>query len=1384
MSRRRSVLLAAVAAVGLIAPASWIRADSATWNATTGGLWSDTTKWNGGVPADGAGFTASFVANITSDQTVTLDQDRTIGGLTFTDATTASSNWILAPGSGPFKLTLDVSTGPAILNVTNQAATINAVLTTADTDVVQKNGGGILVLSQQNTFANGMVLNGGTTRISANSTVDGGGALVSGPLGTGTVTLNAGATLQDNNAARTLQNSLLIAGNSTISSSGTSNLTFNSAGLTTPATIGIGASGLTLTVNNTTTFSNQIVSTNGLTKAGSGRLVLNADNSSTWGGSAVLTVSGGTLQLNAANNAPQASGRTVVAAAGGTITPGGSLTVGDLLSRVSLSSGGVVAIGAATSQAIDLTGFTALRLGSTGAFTYSGTFTPNDPNVYRLGGGGGTLTFGPQITGAGVSVNIGNNGTASGAVILSNAANDFGGGIIIDSGQLHLDTADGTPGNASKLGLVPAASSPNITVQNGGLVRYTNAAASLDVNRGLVLGAGGGGIDTFGRSFTFTNAITGAGGFIKDGPGTLTLPSGLPGGGPHIVRGASTTVNSVLDLGGTDLTASSLVMTGTTSNNTNFSSLTNVDSLTVNGTVTLGTNSRAAITLNTGGELRFVGGSNTIDIGNRTQSVTQGGYLTTVDASAASLVEISGANVRLGHSTATNDGTQLGLLILPTAANTTSTINVNTGGTLLVGGSGNNGGITGRIRLGGGVTSIIAPTIQLNAEKTSGFISFNDGAATPTYISGGVLSLGGLSGGRVNITAGYNTSNNTGTASRSAIDTFGGSLTGPGGAAQIGTLTLGGYNRGGGAGGGVGIFLVDGADSAADINAVTLATIGGSGSLTAANTGGNLVVNNGAVRVNNHITNSQAGSSSRVWVFGGSLTMTAANRNIGQTNALLDVSIVGGTLVNADNISTTAATGFNHSGGVLARDVAGTTAIVGSNYNIGSVAPSVLLGAANGPTYGAPAVGGSTIRLDSSSGGGARAVTAPALARTAGGTLNIVPVAGSLGVNEKVTFTTDPATIATSVGGVSMVPAFVVAQVSAADPAGHFLTHSAAAGLTPITYSAATDVNTAGSTDVFNATSPQVLTGNRTVLALRAGATVDTGPFSLTVGSGTDPAGVILNGTSLAGVVNFGAREAVVYGGGNSAVSATFSGTGGLTIFGSGTVSVTSSSPGFSGNVRINGGTLAANNATGTAVGSGAATVGAGGTLGGGAPTSAGSFAGTSGFISGAVTVNRFGTIAPGNSIGTLTVGPTTLAGGSILDFEVGPVVTPRPGGSPSDVNVNDRLTITGALTLTDASNYNPILLLVDGGGASLTAGSTYDFFLTESTSVVGFNPSSFTLLPSNFDSGTINSFSLSQVGNNLVLTVTAVEVPEPTAMSLIAAAGLLLRRRRGSVRR
>lgn len=174
----------------------------------------------------------------------------------------------------------------------------------------------------------------------------------------------------------------------------------------------------------------------------------------------------------------------------------------------------------------------------------------------------------------------------------------------------------------------------------------------------------------------------------------------------------------------------------------------------------------------------------------------------------------------------------------------------------------------------------------------------------------------------------------------------------------------------------------------------------------------------------------------------------------------------------------------------------------------------------------------------------------------------------------------------------------------------------------------------------------------------------------------------IVNDTTLV----FNRDGSMTYGG-------VISGPGNVTNAGPGIVSLTGANT-YSGTTTVNAGTLRVNS-PGSLDTASAVTVNSGATLGG------------TGTINGPVTIAAGGTLAPGASVGTLTINNTVSLGGTTL-MEVS-----RDNGFAE----NDQLTV-GGLTL----NYGGALVVTNIGITSLRPGDTFNLFAA-GTIVPGFAP-------------------------------------------------------------
>ena len=204
-------------------------------------------------------------------------------------------------------------------------------------------------------------------------------------------------------------------------------------------------------------------------------------------------------------------------------------------------------------------------------------------------------------------------------------------------------------------------------------------------------------------------------------------------------------------------------------------------------------------------------------------------------------------------------------------------------------------------------------------------------------------------------------------------------------------------------------------------------------------------------------------------------------------------------------------------------------------------------------------------------------------------------------------------------------------------------------------------------------------------------------------------------------------------------------GTGATTLLkgGTGTWAINGANT-YTGGTTITGGTLKVNNATASGTGTGAVTVGSGAALGG------------FGKITGPVTIHSGAHLAPGDGVGTLTVGNLSLSAGAVLDYEF----TLNSG--------NDLVAVTlpGGLTLNNAG-FN---LFAAGSTTRWTNPGTYNL-LQYSGTLGGSGIAGLSVL--NPQSGL--QYSFGNTGSFVTLTITSPRRHSPLGLALPAEAGILL---------
>jgi autotransporter-associated beta strand protein len=446
-----------------------------------------------------------------------------------------------------------------------------------------------------------------------------------------------------------------------------------------------------------------------VTKLGAGRLVLSGTNNTYDGGT---TVSEGALQFNS-TGAIAGSGRNVTVSPGATVAAGYAIDNAFLNRLAESSNAFTVALGVNSALALDFSSSTGATLGNAtlgaiGAFTYSGTLTPNG-TTYRLGGGGGTLTVSSALDDSAVpearSVLVNYSG---GTVILS-GANGYSGGTTVTAGKLQFNSAGAIGGSGRNVTVSPGATvAAGYAINNAFLNRLADSNDAFTV----ALGAASSSDLDFGSSAgaTLGNATLGASGtFIYSG--TLT-PNGTTyrlGGG-----GGTLTVSSAL----TD--ARSLVVDGSSGGGTVVLS---GSGNTFNGATTV---TNGTLQLNTAGAFNNIA---------RTVTVNSGGTLTfnATDAAKAAAVAVnSGGTATFSAASAANGGTFM--IGSGGTASVTASSGIS-GGTFTI----NSGGV---LKAGTNLAAVAASayaggSVHLNG----GTVSLDTAALSGTHTVGGSFSV-------------------------------------------------------------------------------------------------------------------------------------------------------------------------------------------------------------------------------------------------------------------------------------------------------------------------------------------------------------------------------------------------------------------------------------------------------------------------------------------------------------------------------------------------------------------------------------------------------------------------------------------------------------------
>ena len=659
--RRSAVKFGLFLAATLTAPAL-VRANIMDWN-NTGTNWATTANWTTSTPTstDDARFN---LASITSQPN--LGAPASVLGLIFGNTSTATAGVTLSGGAN----TLTLGTDGILLNTFSGAVTISDALALAGNQTWTNNSsslltvsgnvangsnnlffsgtgstavsgiigagsgqvqvnGGIVTLSNANTYTGGTSVSGSSTLAVTNTSgsatgnglvIVGTGATLSGSgIITGSVTINSGAHLDPHTSPT--GTALLTTGALTLSPSAGSIMDFNFG---TPGGTPETGTNDKVQVNGNLTLSGSItLNINPLTGFGAGTYELFAWTGSEVGNKLLIHATGGppaytyAISQNAAkefslvvtakptlkwgnfsanatwdtgsinwnngtSNVVYASGSPVVfddtyqPAAGSTVSLSGALTPLSIVvssnNPYNFTGGGSLGDVSGSTTSLTKSGSGKLTIGNSGTNSYSGGTIINGGTIAvnsdsSLGAVSGSLTIGAgtlEITAgysssrnttltnsaSAVSVDSGQNYTSSGVIsgsagnnlnvtgqgtLVLAGTNTFAGQTIIQSGTVSVGTL-AAAGTAQPLGtnanpLVIGTASPSTAT-----FAYTGATASSALP--ITLGAGGGAIavTTGASTLTLTGPVTGGTLTIK-GPGTTILSGTNSYGGTNVTGG-------------------------------------------------------------------------------------------------------------------------------------------------------------------------------------------------------------------------------------------------------------------------------------------------------------------------------------------------------------------------------------------------------------------------------------------------------------------------------------------------------------------------------------------------------------------------------------------------------------------------------------------------------------------------------------------------------------------------------------------------------------------------------------------------------------------------------------------------------------------------------
>ena len=493
-------------------------AANGTWTGAAGTqIWGGTGNWVSSIIADGAGFTASFVYGYTTNQTLSVNTNRTIGNITFTDTEAGTlNNLTLTKHASDYTLTLNNSGSSPVINVTQSDRTLTIYPKVAGTAGLTKSGPGKLVLAGADAYTGATIISAGTLNLTGSLT---GGTAIST---SGTSILDESALGVISGAASITQGSsvtsILAGANSytgaTIVSAGTLSLTGSLSGGTAISTSGTGVlsesvvTGLISGAASITQGSSGIStlaganSYTGATIVNAGTLVISGSPA----GNSAVTVNGGTLTLDYTTNTGKIYNSAILTLGGGTLNLSGGSHL-EVVGSTTLTAGTASIVTRPLGTAV--LQMNAITRGAGASINFGAASIANTDTLNTNGILGTWATIGGTDWAAN-STNLA-NGPITAPAYTDVTRLDIGPKVIVDDSATNVRIIEGT-GSLTNITLGAATTTINTLNQSasGGLATIDPASQTLLTN-GILLGTGAGGltIGTGTNNGTLTTATAG-----------------------------------------------------------------------------------------------------------------------------------------------------------------------------------------------------------------------------------------------------------------------------------------------------------------------------------------------------------------------------------------------------------------------------------------------------------------------------------------------------------------------------------------------------------------------------------------------------------------------------------------------------------------------------------------------------------------------------------------------------------------------------------------------------------------------------------------------------------------------------------------------------------